>query len=197
MAAVFVDLQTDSLITGYIDLHSSDHLSSKAWEGYKVHTLRLFFVFFFVFFCSHLGFIRCIQSDTQFNSTPASRDAVFNLLRLHTCSRRADGASQSVSVLSANIRFTVWNRLLQQRGGCRGLARKGGRGSGALRMERPLKGLLPSSENKNCEIFRDPTPSGFILGKREQTHQPTGQFLSPPAQLLRNGEGSCLHPSEV
>lgn len=191
MTAGFENLQTQNLIIGYIDSYSSDHPSSKTWEGYKVHTWRLFFVF-----CSHLRFIRRIQSDTQFNSTAASRVAVFNLLRLHTCSRRADGASQSVSVLCANIRFTVWNRLLQQRGGWRGWL--GGReGEGELwGWNAPSKACCHLQNRKPGDILWA-NPLWFYFRQREQTHQPTGQFFSPQAQLLRNGEGSCLHPSEV
>lgn len=109
-----------------------------------------------------------IQSESQFNSTPAHAVAVFNLLRLHTCSRRADGVSQSVSVPCANTRFTVWNRLLQPEG----------RGRGFEDGAPPQRPAAIFTKQKAVRYLVIQPPSGFIFGHREQTHQPAGQFLS-------------------
>lgn len=81
---------------------------------------------------------------------------------------RAKASAFSAQTFASQFGIDCYSR--GEGGGASGGGEGGREGeSGALRIERPLKGPLPSSETKSCEIFRDPTPSGFILG-RESRH---------------------------
>lgn len=117
-------------------------------------------------FCTHSGFISehsVARRDSIWPLIPhwlfkAPSVFMFNLLNFTDVQRTGD-ASQAPTFALQTLSFTVWNRLLQPKGGWGVLL--------CFEDRTPPQGLL-SSENKSCKIFVIQPP--LVLFREESRH---------------------------